>query len=155
MAPCGSIYTKSGDPPLANILASLPAVNAALNALSALAILTGIYRIRRGDRAGHMRAMWTATLLQGLFLLIYLVRILFAGTTVYRGTPLMRAIYLTILGSHMFLAMAVAPMVILAVWRGWKGQYEAHRRIARWTYPIWLYVTVTGPVVYLMLRNSY
>lgn len=140
---------------MSGLLPALPAVNAFLNSLSFAAIATGIYYIRRGERARHMAAMWTATALQGLFLIIYLMRVLLSGTTYYQGPPLLRLLYLAILGSHMFLALVVTPLVILTVWRGWRGQYGAHRRIARWTFPIWLYVTGTGPVVYLMLKSSY
>lgn len=140
---------------MTEVIASLPALNALLNTLSTVAIAVGIYFIKRGDRQRHITAMWTATALQALFLVIYLARVLLSGTTYFQGSPLMRLIYLAILGSHMILAMVVAPMVLITVWRGWKGQYAAHRRIAKWTFPIWLYVTVTGPVVYLMLKSSY
>ncbi len=139
---------------MAGILAAIPAANALLNVFSALAIGTGVFFIRRGWRDRHRQAMWTAVALQVVFLCLYLVRMGLSGVTYYQGPPLFRAVYLLILGSHMLLAMVSAPLVAVTVWQGWRGRLALHRRVGRWTYPVWLYVTVTGPVVYLLLRDS-
>lgn len=140
---------------MSGVVATLPAVNALLNVFSTLAILTGIWFIRRGDRVRHQRSMWTAAAIQAVFLTLYLVKTYLAGTTVFTGPPLARMVYLFLLGSHMLLAILVTPLVVTVIYLAWRGRFAKHRRLARWTYPAWLYVTVTGPVVYLMLHRFY
>jgi len=140
---------------VSEILSSLPAVNALLNSISAVLIITGYVLIKQKKRDAHRKAMLAATVTSGLFLVSYLIKTWFHGTTVYGGTGLARALYLTILFSHLTLAIVVVPLAILSVWTGLESKFGRHRKIARWTYPLWLYVSVTGVVVYFMLRPWY
>ena len=130
---------------------ALPTVNASLNTLSAILIVAGWLAIRRGDRSVHARFMIGAVCTSTLFLISYLVYHYTAGHTVYDGTGLVRTFYYVLLVSHIALAAAVVPMVLVTLRRALKGDFGRHRRIARWTLPVWLYVSVTGVVVYLML----
>ncbi len=131
--------------------ADLPAVNATLNATSALLLLAGYSRIRQRDRSGHHAIMITALVTASLFLISYLLYHAHAGSVRFQGQGWIRPLYFTILISHTMLAALVLPLVIITLWRAFKGKFDLHRRIARWTLPIWLYVSVTGVVVYLML----
>jgi uncharacterized membrane protein YozB (DUF420 family) len=130
---------------------ALPTVNASLNTLSAVLIVAGWRAIRRGDKRVHARFMIGAVCTSTLFLISYVVYHYTAGTTVYDGSGLVRAFYYLLLFSHIALAAAVVPMVLVTLYRALKGDFVRHRRIARWTLPVWLYVSVTGVVVYLML----
>jgi uncharacterized membrane protein YozB (DUF420 family) len=132
----------------------LPALNASLNALSALLLVYGYVLIRRGDRVRHPKAMQAAFGTSCLFLVSYLVYHAQAGSVPFHheGTWL-RTVYLTILGTHTLLAAAVPVLAILALSRGRAGRFEAHRKVARWALPVWLYVSVTGVVVYAMLYH--
>lgn len=138
-----------------SILASLPAVNAALNSLSAVAIVCGYILVRKGRFEAHRKAMLFATGTSALFLVSYLIKTAFHGTTVYGGVGFDRAVYLTILFSHLSLAIAVVPMALITLVHGLSRRFDKHRRIARWTLPLWLYVSVTGVLVYFMLRPWY
>lgn len=137
------------------IVAQLPAVNAALNATAAVLILAGYRAIRRGDRVRHMRAMVAAALVSALFLVSYLTKTALMGTTRYGGMGLDRAVYFFVLGTHLTLAIAVVPLALATLWLAWRGQFRRHRRLARVTLPIWLYVSVTGVLVYFLLRPWY
>jgi len=138
-----------------SILAALPAVNAALNAVSAVAIAYGYILVRRGRYEDHRRAMLFATGTSALFLVSYLIKTAFLGTTYYGGTGLARAVYLFVLFSHLSLAIALVPMALVTLVHGLANRFDRHRRIARWTLPVWMYVSVTGVVVYFMLRPWY
>ena len=129
----------------------LPALNAVLNALSAALLLYGYTRIRRGDRAGHRRAMIAALLSSALFLTSYLTYHAQVGSVRFQGTGFVRTVYFSILLTHTVLAAAIVPLVIATVVRAARGRFEAHRRLARWTLPLWGYVSVTGVVIYWML----
>ena len=129
----------------------LPALNAGLNATSALLLLTGYLLIRAGRRDAHRRVMLAALTCSGLFLASYLVYHFNVGSVRFRGTGALRAVYLTILISHTLLAVAILPLVLVTTSRALRGRFEAHRRIARYTLPIWGYVSVTGVIVYWML----
>ena len=133
----------------------MPALNALLNSIAAVLIACGIVAIKRKRREAHKRFMFFAALTSALFLLSYLVKTAFHGTTPYGGEGLLRAVYLSVLFSHLTLAIAVVPLVLASIYFGWRGKFKQHRRIARWTYPIWLYVSVTGVVVFFMLRPYY
>lgn len=133
----------------------LPALNAVLNAISATLLVIGYRWVRRGDFDRHRRAMLAAAVSSTLFLISYLTSKFLFGTTYFGGQGLIRTVYLLILGSHTILAAVIAPLVVLTLWRAFTNQFEAHRRVARWTYPAWLYVSVTGVLVYLMLRPYY
>lgn len=131
---------------------TLATLNAALTTTGGILLLVGWYFIKRGARQNHQRAMVAATVVQGLFLVSYLARIAIGGTTVYEGTGLARTIYLIILATHVLLAMVQLPFIVLTLWRAYKGEFALHRKVARVTLPMWLYVSFTGPIVYLMLH---
>ncbi len=129
----------------------LPAVNAVLNATASVLLVTAYVLIRKGRREAHKRVMITAFSVSTLFLISYLTYHTLAGVVYYPGTGWIRRVYLTILTTHTALAVTVPVLAIITLRRGLKGWFERHRKIARWTLPIWLYVSVTGVVVYLML----
>jgi uncharacterized membrane protein YozB (DUF420 family) len=129
----------------------LPAVNATLNATAAILLLRGYVLIRTGRKEQHRRVMLTAFAVSVAFLISYLVYHAQAGVVYFQKTGLIRGVYLTILTTHTILAAIVPVLAIITLRRGLKGNFVRHRRIARWTFPIWLYVSVTGVIVYLML----
>ena len=131
------------------------AINATLNGISTILLITGYRLIRRRDIDGHRRVMVAATVVSTLFLASYLTSRFLHGTTYFGGQGLDRIIYLLVLGSHTVLAATVPPLAVLSLWRGFQRRYDAHRRIVRWALPIWLYVSVTGVLVYLLLRPYY
>lgn len=130
---------------------SLPAVNAALNSLSAGLLLIGYRFIRAGNQAAHRRAMLAACGSSTLFLISYLIYHFQVGSVPFKGQGLIRLVYFTVLISHTILATAVVPLAMLTLIRGLQENFVKHRHIARWTLPIWLYVSVTGVIVYWML----
>jgi putative membrane protein len=129
----------------------LALVNAILNGTSACLILAGRVAIGRGARQVHRGLMLGALATSALFLTSYLTRVALTGTHADPHTGILHVSYLVILVTHMLLAMAVVPMVLRALWLAYKGRFEQHRKIARVTFPVWLYVSVTGVVVYVML----
>ncbi len=129
----------------------LPAVNAGLNSLAILLLVVGYSMIRRGRREDHRNAMVAAVVSSTLFLTSYLIYHAQVGSVRFTGTGPARTLYFTILISHTILAAAVPFLAGITVWHAWRKSWERHRRIARWTLPIWLYVSVTGVVVYWML----
>jgi len=131
----------------------LPALNALLNTTSAVLLAAGYRLIRQGRREAHRMAMTAALAASALFLASYLVYHAQAGSVKFTKTGWVRPVYFTILISHTVLAACVAPMALVTVWRAWKGRFERHRRLARITLPLWLYVSVTGVIVYLMLYH--
>jgi uncharacterized membrane protein YozB (DUF420 family) len=130
-----------------------PKINATLNGCSAVLLLTGRFFIARGKVAAHRAMMLTAFVTSSLFLVSYLYYHWphHGGIVYFRGTGWMRVLYLTILTSHTILAVIIVPLVLVTLTRGLRAQFDAHRAIARWTFPIWLYVSVTGVIIYLML----
>ena len=137
---------------LGNLLAP---VNATLNLSSAVLLVLGYRYIRRGDRDTHRRFMIGAVTASGLFLVLYVVRFSLTGTHRFAGPDPVRTIYLVLLFSHMVLAMVVLPMVLRLLWLAKRERFDEHRRLARWTFPVWLYVSVTGLLVYAMLYHLY
>ena len=139
----------------------LPAVNALLNGLSAIFLGFGFYHIRRKNVMAHRRCMITALILSALFLVCYityhgyLAYQLHIGPTVFRKPPWFRPIYLTILLTHTTLAVVIVPMVLISLSRALKERFDRHKRIARWTWPLWMYVSVTGVVIYLLLYQIF
>ena len=129
----------------------LPAVNATLNAISALLLVTGNILIRRGQAQEHRLCMLAAFANSALFLASYVIYHLNVGSVAFTGQGSIRIVYFTILISHIILAIIILPMEIVTLLRALRGQLESHRRIAKWTLPLWLYVSVTGVVVYWML----
>lgn len=131
--------------------ADLPAVNATLNGLSAVFLITGYVLIRQGRWKLHRRAMLAAVTTSVLFLISYLTYHAHAGSKHFPGTGTARTIYFAILLTHTVLAAAIVPLVLITLSRALSARYDRHRAIARWTLPVWLYVSVTGVIVYWML----
>ena len=129
----------------------LPDVNACLNATAAVLLVIGYRLIRAGRREAHQRVMTAAFGVSVLFLISYLVYHYQVGSVRFQGTGAIRTVYLTILVTHSILAAAVPFLAVITLYRAWKGRFDRHKRIARWTLPIWLYVSVTGVLVYWML----
>jgi uncharacterized membrane protein YozB (DUF420 family) len=144
-----------------DFLSIFPHINASLNALSGVFLICGFYFILKGQIARHRACMLTASAISTLFLVCYIahhtIRTYYfgLGPTRFTAEGIVRPIYFTILLSHTVLAVVVAPMVLLTLYRALRGKYDAHRKIARLTFPIWLYVSVTGVLVYLMLYQLY
>lgn len=143
------------------LLAVFPHLNATLNALSSVFLMLGFYNILNRRIAKHRFCMLTASSLSALFLVSYLshhaLRTYYfgLGPTRFTGEGVVRPIYFTILTSHTILAAVIGPFVILTLWRGLKGKYDQHKKIARLVFPVWLYVAVTGVVVYIFLYHLY
>lgn len=133
----------------------LPTLNAILNATSGLLITLGFIFIRRRQIQAHRACMIAALASSTLFLISYLFYHYHAGATRFAGTGAARAIYFIILTTHTILAVVIVPFVLVTVTRAVRGQFARHRKVARWTFPMWLYVSVTGVVVYLMLYHWY
>ena len=133
----------------------LPHVNACLNSTSAILLLTGYTFIRRRNVVAHRTCQVAALAISILFLASYLTYHFNHGATRFQGTGLVRPIYFTILTTHTILAMVIVPLVILTFYRAFRGDFARHRRIARITLPLWLYVSITGVIVYLMLYQIY
>jgi uncharacterized membrane protein YozB (DUF420 family) len=134
---------------------ALPAVNACLNAASACLLLAGYACIRRGHVQAHRACMLGALTFSTLFLISYLTYHFEVGSVRFGGQGWARPLYFAILITHTVLAAAVVPLALITLYRAWRGQFEAHRRMARWALPVWLYVSVTGVVVYLMLYRLF
>ena len=129
----------------------LPTVNASLNALSTLLLVYGYRLIRQGKREQHKRVMLSAFAVSIVFLICYLVYHFNVGSVPYQGQGFMHTIYFTILITHVILAAVVPVLAILTLWRAFQERFDKHRKIAKITFPIWLYVSITGVIVYLML----
>ena len=131
----------------------LPAVNAALIVISGIFLVIGYMCIRSRRVTWHRRSMLTASVFAALFLIVYVSRYLLLGSKIYPGEGVSRAVYLTILVSHIAIAIAVAPLAFVTLRRAVAGRFKLHRQIARVTLPMWIYTAVTGWVVYLMLYH--
>lgn len=129
----------------------LPAIDAALNATSAAFLTLGYVFIRRKNIKAHKVCMLAAVGTSALFLVCYLTYHYFHGATRFSGQGAVRWVYFSILGSHSVLAVVIIPLVLMTLHRAFRGRFEKHKRIARWTLPLWLYVSVTGVIVYWML----
>lgn len=136
-------------------IADLPALNAALNATATAFLVAGWLLIRRGHRELHKRCMLAALAASTAFLVSYVIYHYHAGSRPFPGTGAVRTLYLIVLGTHIPLAAVIVPLALLTATRGLREQFDRHVRIARWTLPIWLYVSVTGVVIYLMLYHLY
>lgn len=134
---------------------SLPLLNACLNATSAVLLVAGFAAIKAGRRELHARLMVAASIASAAFLASYLwyhfVVIPEVGVTTFRGEDPWKTAYYAMLASHVVLAAVDLPLILRTLWLAWRERWEAHRRWARWTFPIWLYVSVTGVLVYLVL----
>jgi uncharacterized membrane protein YozB (DUF420 family) len=129
----------------------LPALNATLNAISTVLLVTGYVFIRRGDRRKHKACMIAALTTSAMFLTSYVIYHAQVGSVPFKGTGWIRTLYFAVLIPHVILAAAIVPPVLITVSRALSAKYDKHRRIARWTLPLWLYVSITGVIVYLML----
>ena len=142
-------------------LADLPALNACLNGLSAVFLAAGYYFIRHGNKSKHRNCMVSAFISSTVFLACYLtyhigMRIHYGkGHTQFLEPEWFRPIYLFILFSHLMLAIAIVPLVLMTLHRAVKQRFELHKKIARWTWPIWMYVSVTGVIIYLILYQIF
>ena len=129
----------------------LPALNATLNATSTVLLITGYLFIRRGNRRKHKMCMIAALVMSTLFLTSYVIYHAQVGSVPFQRTGWIRTVYFAVLIPHVILAAAIVPPILITVSRGLSAKYDKHRRIARWTLPLWLYVSVTGVIVYVML----
>jgi len=131
----------------------LPALNACLNSLASVFLVAGFVHIRRGNRETHRRFMLAATVTAALFLISYITYHAATGSTRFQSQGWIRTLYFTILISHTVLAAAIVPLVLTTLYRAWKGNFAGHRRIARWAWPLWMYVSVTGVAIYVLLYH--
>jgi len=129
----------------------LPALNATLNATCATLLVAAWILIKRGRMLAHRNVMLAACATSVVFLTSYLIYHFQVGSVKFTRQGPIRVVYFTILLTHTVLAVAIVPMVLITLSRGLRARYDAHRRIARWTMPMWLYVSVTGVIVYVML----
>jgi putative membrane protein len=136
-------------------LTDLPALNAVLNATSAVLLASGYRFIRQRQIIAHKRCMLAACGTSALFLLSYLTYHYHVGSMPFRGQGWVRPLYFTILISHTILAVVIVPLVLLTLFRAWKADFARHVRIARWTLPIWFYVSLTGVIIYVMLYQLF
>jgi len=136
-------------------ISDLPAINATLNAIATAFLLSGYVLIRRGHRTLHKRCMLGALVTSALFLACYTVYHLNAGSRPFPGEGIPRVVYFAILFTHVPLAALILPLALTTATWGLRSRYDRHVRLARWTLPLWLYVSVTGVVIYLMLYQMY
>ena len=142
-------------------LQDLPLINAILNSCSALLLLAGYVAIKRNQKERHKRCMVSALITSTLFLTCYVIyhvgmqRVYGSAHTRFVDPAWFRPWYLALLASHLLLAIAIVPMVLMTVYHAIRGNFEKHRKIARWTWPCWMYVSVTGVVIYLLLYRIF
>src|ERR1051326_304046 len=137
-------------------VSDLPPINASLNGLSALFLTAGFYFIRRRNIPAHRKCMLLAFGTSAVFLACYLTyHFSVRAVTRFSGLGWIRPIYFSLLISHIILAMIILPLALVTLSRGLSARFDAHRKIARWTWPLWMYVSVTGVLVYLMLYHFY
>jgi putative membrane protein len=136
-------------------ITSLPSVNATLNATSAMLLIVGYYHIRQGRQQAHRACMLAAFSVSMLFLVSYLVYHFHVGATHFTGQGWIRSVYFALLISHTILAALVPFLALLTLSRALRQQFDRHRTLARWTLPVWLYVSVTGVVIYWLLYHVY
>jgi len=134
---------------------SQAALNATLNAVSAVLLAAGYGAIRSGKRDLHKKLMISAFAVSCVFLASYLVYHYRVGPLMFRGQGWIRPVYFALLGSHILLAIVIVPLILVTLRRAWLEKFDKHRIIARWTLPLWFYVCVTGVIVYLMVYQIY
>jgi len=133
----------------------LPKINAILNSIVSILLLTGLYFVKNRQIEQHKKAMLMATFVSSLFLIVYVFYHMIAPKTMYGGEGMMRAVYFFILVTHVVLAAVSFPFILLTMFRGLVGQYASHQSLAKIVFPIWLYVAITGVIVYLMISPYY
>ena len=136
-------------------ISDLPTLNAILNSISAILLMTGYVFIKQRNRNAHRLCMVSAFVTSSLFLTSYLIYHFNVGSVKFQGQGAVRTVYFAILLTHTVLAVVIVPLIFVTFARALKGSFSQHRKIARWTLPLWLYVSVTGVVVYLMLYHLY
>ena len=136
-------------------VSDLPAVKATLNGIAAIFLFSGYLQIRRGAQRVHKRCMLGALTASPLFLISYVTYHVHTGSRPFPGSGLIRVVSFLILVTHVILAATILPLALVTTARGLRAQYDRHMRIARWTFPFWMYVSVTGVVIYLMLYQLY
>ena len=134
-------------------LGFMPAVNASLNATSSVLLVCGYLAVKRGNRAVHRYLMVSAVASSALFLAGYVAYHFVHGDTKFGGVGALRAVYLSILASHVLLSIAVVPLVLTALYLAWRGQFTRHAKVTRVLFPLWLYVSVTGVAIFFLLRG--
>jgi uncharacterized membrane protein YozB (DUF420 family) len=132
-------------------LQDLPTINASLNLLSTLFLLLGYINVKRGDRNTHKKFMVLALLSSGLFLIFYLIYHSQVGSVPYPHYDWTRPVYFAVLIPHIILAAVMSPFILFAVWFAFRENFEKHRKIVRWLWPVWMYVSISGVIIYLML----
>ena len=130
-------------------------LNASLNGASGILLVAGFTMIRQGRIQAHKRCMFAAFVASAIFLVSYVIYHIRVGNILFQGHGWIRPVYFTILISHVILAITIVPLAIITLSRALAERFDRHRRIARWTLPLWLYVSVTGVIVYLMLYQFY
>jgi uncharacterized membrane protein YozB (DUF420 family) len=140
---------------MGNYVSGLPHLNALLNATSGILLIIGYAFIRRRRISAHRNCLIAALITSTAFLASYLVYHYYHGSTRFTGTGFVRPVYFVILLTHTILAAIIVPFIGVTLYRAARGDYQRHRRLARWTFPMWLYVSVTGVVVYLLLYQIY
>ncbi|TVQ04186.1 MAG: DUF420 domain-containing protein [Balneolaceae bacterium] len=148
------LYFRETADTTASWVEQLPAVNALLNSISTIFILSGFIAIKQKKYIAHMRLMLTAFVASSLFLISYLVYHNFVGHTPFPGEGFIRPVYFTILISHIILSAFVVPLVLTSYYFAFSGKFKTHRKVSMWTFPIWLYVSVTGVMIFFIL-NAY
>jgi putative membrane protein len=146
------LYVHQASAQFAGQWTFLPMLNAFLNGLSAVALCVGLYFIKHGNRHAHRASMLFAFAFSSLFLISYVVNHALHGDTRFPGHGAVRSIYLSILASHIFLSVIALPLVLTTFFFSLSGRFALHRRIARFTFPIWLYVSITGVIVFTLLK---
>lgn len=147
------LYARSAATEPPGWTAGLPALNAALNFTSGLFLVAGLFAIRAGRRTLHMRLMLTAVSVSGAFLVSYITYHHFHGDTPFTGQGFVRPVYFSILITHILASMAALPLVLVTLFLAGTRRFARHRRFARVTFPVWLYVSATGVLVFLFLRS--
>lgn len=132
----------------------LPLLNSIFNSISTLLLIGGFVAIKKGNKEVHMKFMWSALITSAFFLTSYLIFHYLVGSVKFQGQGWIRPVYFTILITHIILAMAIVPMVLKTFYHAVKKEFDKHKKIARWTWPVWMYVSVTGVIIYLFMRLS-
>ena len=146
------IYFKETATASGDWVTYLPAVNASLNAITSILLVLGFQFIKNGQKEAHIKTMLAAVASSGLFLISYILYHHFHGDTKFLGEGSIRYVYFFILISHILLSMIQVPLIFTTLWFAFTKKYEKHKKFARWTFPIWLYVSVTGVLIYAFLK---
>ena len=133
----------------------LPPIYASINGITSIILVVAVFQVKRGNKKTHERLMKTAIVLSVLFLLMYIVYHMTSEATKYEGEGILRYVYFIILISHILMSIVVIPLVLITYFRAITGQVEKHKKIARFAFPLWLYVAISGVIVYLMISPYY